>query len=272
MKRLRAAPVAVAATLLAASLAHAGGSVHSCQKIVHRAAGAVSALSKGSGSVVRAEVGILTTKAKKTTITKELDAGDYLAFAVTDQTQINGLELGILDSSGKDVVGKTEAVDEAFKDKIAIAAKGTYKVELEATAFGDGVKEGHYILVLMSKSGGYVTDPVWENVENQVKSMEAEGYELVSGEFDMLSAPWALKKKLDAGSYRVDAVADEDRAKDLDLELKDGGSSVGKDDRKDHIASAKGDVKSGDATIALSGSWQEGQKDTFVGLLVGKKK
>jgi len=274
---VRARLVLVAVLALAAG-AHAGDK-RSCVKVIDRAKAAFASLARSGWIPVRAEVGAIA-KGKKASFERELDAGSYCLFAVTEDTLSMGVELSALDAKGA-AIKKVEAVGEAFIPEFAVEAKGKVKLQLDVQ---DAAKNeaGPYIIVLLQKSEGSApstADLVFERLGDRAKAVEESGHEVVWAELDTLrdGKTWTATRKLAQGTYAVEVVSEDDKVKDLEVEFTDGsGKSVAKKEKskepKDgHMVSLKGDAKEGDAKVAVSGVFQEGNKDSFTAILIAKK-
>jgi hypothetical protein len=273
--RALALSVAIAASLVAAGAAHAaGGKRHSSQKALARSIEAITAFQKRGDSVLKAEIGSGAIGAKHL-LSCTVDDGSYVAFAVGERGTITMLELSAKDEAGKELKPTSKAVDECMIDGISVEKKGTLKLEVEVVDTAEqGSQVGNFVVVLMGKKQPpEQLDFLFDAALTQVKAMEGEGYDVDYALFDTLSKdkPWALPRKLAAGSYRVDGVGDDNKVKDLDLQLKDASGVLGKDTRTDHISSAKAEVKGGDATVAVSATFSEGEKDAFATVLIGRK-
>src|SRR5271167_1715390 len=136
----------VLATVLVLAAGARAGDKRSCVNVIDRAKKAISSLANQSWTLLHAEVGSLA-KGKKTSFSRELDAGSYCLFAVTEDKMSMGVELSALDAKGN-VLKKKEAVGEAFIPEFVVEAKGTVKLQLDVQ---DAVKNdpGSYILVLL---------------------------------------------------------------------------------------------------------------------------
>ena len=274
--KLRASFLTLALSLslvVAAGVAHAaGGKRHSSQKSLARSVEACSALQKGGDCLLKAEIGAGPIGFKQTMSTN-VEEGTYTAFAVGERGTITMLELRAKDDAGKEIK-TSKTVDECFLQGIE-AKKGKLDLEVEVIDTAEqGSQVGNFVVVLMGKKQPIEQlDFMLDYAAKQAKEMEGEGFDVDYALFDNLSKdkPWALTKKLAAGSYRIDGVSDDNKVKDLDVQLKDASGVLGKDARTDHISSFKCEAKAGDATVAVSATFSEGEKDAFAGVLVGRK-
>lgn len=274
--KLRASFLALAVALsLLGGVAHAGGSKrHSSQKALARSMEAIIALQKGGDCILKAEIGAGPIGFKQT-LSASVDEGSYTAFAVGERGTITMLELRAKDDAGKELKPASKAVDECFLSGISVEKKGTLKLECEVVDTAEqGTQVGNFVVVLMGKKQPIEQlDFLLDYALKQVKEMEGEGYDVDYALFDSLGKdkPWALSRKLVAGAYRIDGVGDDNKVKDLDVQLKDGANVLGKDARTDHISSFKCDAKAGDATVAVSAAFADGEKEAFAGVLLGRK-
>src|SRR5947209_4214575 len=101
---LRALFVLVA-TFATAGLARAGGpNRHSCQKALARAnEAAVAYETKAARTLVRIEIGSGAIGTKHELV-REIEPGDYGAFAVGERGVISMIKLSVLDGTGKELV------------------------------------------------------------------------------------------------------------------------------------------------------------------------
>ncbi len=266
----------VLALIFALAAGARAGNKGSCVKVIDRAKAAVSQLGKTGFGTVHAEVGMIA-KGKKSSFSRDLDAGTYCLFAVTEETLMMGVEISASDAKGKSLK-KKEGVGEAFIAEFAVEAKGQVKLELEVN---DAVKNdpGSYIFVLLQKAeSANPSDIVFERLGDRAKAVEDAGHEVVWAELDTLGgSPWKVTHKLAAGSYAVEVVSDDEKVKDLEVDFTDGsGKSVAKKEKskepKDgHMASLKGDAKDGDAKVTVTAVFQDGCKDSCAGVLIAKK-
>ncbi|HZV01219.1 MAG TPA: hypothetical protein VFF73_31195 [Planctomycetota bacterium] len=248
----------------------------SCVKAIERANKAVSALASTQAPVY-AEVG-LVAKEKKISFTRELGDGTYSVMAVGDDKAGPTFILSLKDSKGKELK-KGKAVNEVFVQDVTLEAKDKTTVELECE--DANFDKTHYIIVVLQKyEGAKVTsEVVFEHLAARAKAVEESGHQVVWAELDTLAdgKPWTVTHKLDAGKHAFEIVGDDDRIKDFEVEVKDGsGQSVAKKEKakepKDgHLASLAGDAKAGDAKVTVTGVFQEGNKDSFAGVLIAKK-
>jgi hypothetical protein len=248
----------------------------SCVKLLERTNKAVSALAS-TYAPVRAELGVIA-KGKKVSMTRELADGTYDIIAVTDEKAGCQLMLVVKDSAGKELK-KKEAMDGPFIQDLAIEKKDQTTLELECE--DAQVDKAHYIFVILQKYDGakVTSEVVFEHLAERAKAVEESGHQVVWAELDTLAdgKPWTVTHKLDAGKHAFEIVGDDDRIKDFEVEVKDGaGQSVAKKEKakepKDgHLASLAGEAKAGDAKVTVTGVFQEGNKDSFAGVLIAKK-
>lgn len=263
--------------VLATGVALAAGPKNSCIKVITRASTATSALGRSGLAVVRAECGLIS-KGKKVSFSRELDAGEYCLFAVSEEKAGMEIDITAFDGAQK-AIKAAKGVGEAFLKEFKTEKKETCKLEIEC---GDATNNdpAHFILVLLAKKEGQVTpsDMLFERAIERAKAMEEAGYEVQDLVVDTLSKPWTLTKKLDAASWIAETAGDDDTVKEMDVEVQDStGKSLAKKDklRDDARWSAvvKHDVKvAGEHKLAVSATFQEGQKEALVALLTGKKK
>jgi len=268
---------AVALLLVLPAAAAFAAPPRSCVKVIDRAKNVVSALGRANWTPIRAEIGVIT-KDKKVSLTRELDAATYYVFAVGDEKAAMQLSLNAMDSSGKSLK-KKHAIGEVGIDELVIEKKDKTKFELECEdAQADS---GHYIIVVLQKIEGppSAAEVVLDHMQERAKAIEDAGHEVVWGELDTIAdgKTWTVERKLDAGHYMAEVATDEDKVKDLEVELKDGADqSVAKKEKskepKDgHLASLKGDAKAGNAKLNVTGVFNEGSKESFAGVLLAKK-
>jgi hypothetical protein len=266
----------VLALLIALAAGAQAGDKASCVKAIDRAKKAVSDLGRSGFAAVHAEVGLIA-KGKKSSFSRELDAGSYCLFAVGDEATKATLEIAAVDASGKQLK-KGQGVVEAFIPSFSVEAKGNVKLEIEADFEKNGTSS--YIFVLLQKAEGAAnpSDIVFERLGDRAKAVEDSGHEVVWAELDTLGgSPWKVTHKLAAGTYAIEVVSDDQNVKDLEVDFTDGsGKSVAKKEKskepKDgHMASLKGDAKDGDAKVTVSAVFQDGCKDSYAGVLIAKK-
>jgi hypothetical protein len=270
MKRL------VFAAFFAATLVAQAAPPSSCVKVLDRAKSAVAALEKQSFAPVHAQIGRIA-KGKKAAFSRDLDAGTFAAFAVTEESFNMGLELTVREA-GKELK-KTEAVSTAFIAELTVEAKGKVELELEVDEATSN-DPGPYIIVLLQKQEGApsTADIVFEKLGDRAKAVEDGGQEVVFGEMDTIAdKAWTVTHKLEAGNYAVEVVTDDASVKDLEVEFTDGsGASVAKkaksaEPKDGNVASLKGEAKAGDAKVAVTAVFQEGCGNSFAGVLIAKK-
>ncbi len=168
--------MALAAPLVIAQGARAGGDAPSCQKALKRSVEAVAGYGRQQTECVRAEIG-LVSKGKKVTL------------CVGDMNGLNGMELTVRDKDGNRIA-KEEGVDQTLVGfSVGDGKKGTYKLELNPTALGDNVTAAHYFMALMAKKRGdvYVTDFIFDKALDKVKAIETAGFVVEHAEFDTLA-------------------------------------------------------------------------------------
>jgi hypothetical protein len=160
-------------------------------------------------------------------------------------------------------------------DGLSLDKKQTLKLEVEVLDTSEqGTQVANFVIVLMGKKQPIEqNDFLVEMATKQVKEMETDGFDVEYAVLDTLSKdkPWAVARKLTAGSWRVDGVSDDNKVKDLDVQLKDAGGVIGKDARTDHISTLKAEAKAGDHTVAVSATFSEGEKEAFAGVILAKK-
>jgi hypothetical protein len=275
--RARQLAIVLPVLFLGTGLAVAGAPKTSCVKVVTRASTAIAALARSGLSVQRAESGLIA-KGKKCSFSRELDAGEYCLFAVSEEAAGMEIDITAFDAGGK-AIKAAKGVGEAFLQSFTTEKKETCKLEIEC---GDATNNdpAHYILCLLAKKEGQVasSEMLFERAIERAKAIEDAGYEVQDLVIDTLSKPWVLTRKLDAASWVADTAADDDSVKEMDLEIQDStGKSLAKKEKpKDDAkwsANVKHEVKAaGEHKLAVSATFQEGQKEGLVAVMTGKKK